>query len=131
MLFQLTSGKGLRQPSRPCPLWHSSTHLSNHGTVCLEWPAKGCPRMDEVLHPLPDNQGESPQQSTLWHLRCSDARFHHVHINPVGPLSPPQGHRFLLTSVGRFTRWREAIPLTGWHTDTVILASLQNLDCSI
>ncbi len=55
-----------------------------------------------------------------------DGRFHHVHIDLVGPLSPSRGHRFLLTCVGRFTRWCEDIPLIDSHKETVMLAFLQN-----
>ncbi len=41
-----------------------------------------------------------------------DARFHHDHIDLVGPLSPSPGHRFILTCVDRFTgRWSTVTPI--------------------
>ena len=39
------------------------------------------------------------------------ARFHHVHVDLVGPLPPSQGYVYLLTCVDRFTRWPQAIPM--------------------
>ncbi len=47
-------------------------------------------------------------------------------IDPVGPLFPSRRQRYLLTSVDRFTRWCEAIPLADRHTEIVILAFMQN-----
>ena len=32
-------------------------------------------------------------------------RFHHVHIDLVGPLPKSQGYKYLLTIIHRFTRW--------------------------
>ncbi len=68
---------------------------------------------------LAEPQGALSQQST-------DARFHHVHLDLVGPLSPSRGHCFLLTCGDHFSRWYETIPLVDIHTATVILTILQN-----
>ncbi len=62
--------KDLRHSTRSSPSVHQSLHSPNHGTFCLEWPTKRCSRVDEVLHPLPNHQGASSQQSTHWHLWC-------------------------------------------------------------
>ena len=54
-----------------------------------------------------------------------DARFDTVHIDLVGPLPPSQGYTYLLTCVDRFTRWPEAIPLTGITAEDVAKAFIQ------
>lgn len=38
------------------------------------------------------------------------SRFHHVHLDIVGPLKPSNGHEYLVTMIDRETRWPECIP---------------------
>ena len=52
------------------------------------------------------------------------ARFDVIYIDLVGPLPPSRGYIYLLTCVDRFTRWPEAIPLTGITADVVAQAFL-------
>ena len=40
------------------------------------------------------------------------AKFQHVHVDIVGPLSVSSEHSYILTIVYRYTRWFDAIPLT-------------------
>lgn len=47
------------------------------------------------------------------------ARFSHVHIDVVGPLSSVQGMSYLLTCVDRFTRWPEAFPMPDQTSNTI------------
>ncbi|KAA3673870.1 uncharacterized protein DEA37_0012599 [Paragonimus westermani] len=54
-----------------------------------------------------------------------DARFHHVHVDLVGPLPPSNGSIYLLTCVDRFTRWPAAIPLPNCSSETVASAFLE------
>nr|VZI21988.1 unnamed protein product [Spirometra erinaceieuropaei] len=51
-----------------------------------------------------------------------DARFSHVHLDVVGPLRPSNGFTRLLTSVDRYTRWAEAIPLPNVQAETIVKA---------
>nr|VZH95960.1 unnamed protein product [Spirometra erinaceieuropaei] len=51
-----------------------------------------------------------------------DARFNHVHLDVVGPLPPSNGFTYLLTCVGRYTRWAEAIPLSNVQAETIVKA---------
>jgi transposase InsO family protein len=54
----------------------------------------------------------------------SAARFLHVHIDLVGPLSKSAGYTYCLNAVDRFTRWPEVIPNPDITDDTVAHALL-------
>ena len=48
-----------------------------------------------------------------------DSRFNQVHLDLVGPLPDDSGFRYLLMCIDHFTRWCEAIPLSGCTTAEV------------
>jgi cleavage and polyadenylation specificity factor subunit 1 len=52
-------------------------------------------------------------------------RFHHIHMDIVGPLTPSRGQRYLLTIVDRCTKWQEVIPMADITASTVTQAFLQ------
>ncbi|BHF80325.1 hypothetical protein SprV_0702345000 [Sparganum proliferum] len=52
------------------------------------------------------------------------ARFSHVQLDSVDPLTLSNGCSYLLTCVDRFTRWPEAIPLPDIAAPTVVKAFL-------
>ena len=56
-------------------------------------------------------------------FQAPDLRFHTVHCDIVGPFpTSPEGFKYLLTVVCRFTKWMEAIPLRSLDAKTVARA---------
>lgn len=55
-----------------------------------------------------------------------DQRFHHVHLDLIGPLPEVRGYKYCLTIIDRFSRWPEAIPLPNMSAQTVAAAFMDN-----
>ena len=60
----------------------------------------------------------------LMPLPMPPKRFDSLHVDLVGPLTESQGFTYLLTTVDRFTRWPEAIPLSDISAATCARAFL-------
>ncbi|BHF64801.1 hypothetical protein SprV_0200780800 [Sparganum proliferum] len=53
-----------------------------------------------------------------------NVRFHHVHLDLVGPLPPSRGNTHILTAVDRFTRWPIAVPITDTSAENIAMVFL-------
>ncbi|BHF63739.1 hypothetical protein SprV_0200673300 [Sparganum proliferum] len=53
-----------------------------------------------------------------------DVRFHHVHLDLVGPPPPSRGYTHILTAVDRFTPWPIAVPISDTSAENTIMVFL-------
>jgi len=55
-----------------------------------------------------------------------DERFRQVHLDIIGPLPEVRGYRYCLTTIDRYSRWPEAIPVQDIAADTIAKAFYTN-----
>lgn len=64
--------------------------------------------------------------SPLGTIPVPNSRFHHLHLDLIGPLPVAQNFRYCLTVIDRYTRWCEVLPLTDSTTENVCKALIFN-----
>ncbi|BHF78091.1 hypothetical protein SprV_0602120100 [Sparganum proliferum] len=57
-------------------------------------------------------------------LAVPDVRFHHVHLDLVGPLPQSRGYTHILTAVDRFTRWPIAVLISDSSAENIAMVFL-------
>lgn len=65
-------------------------------------------------------------RAQLESFKIPEERFEHINIDLVGPLTSSNGFRYILTCIGRYTRWPEAIPIIDQTAEIVAHAFIEN-----
>ena len=63
------------------------------------------------------------------HFVTPDSRFDHLHLDLIGPFANSQGYTHVLTIIGCYSRWSEAIPISDTTAPTVARAFYNNWIC--
>ena len=65
-------------------------------------------------------------KSPLMPFPAPDSRFHHVHVDLVGPMPSSGGFQYLFTAIDRYSRWPEAWPMSTTTAEACAKTFLQN-----
>ena len=90
----------------------------NINSDCKEWTLE--------CHQCQLNKVNRHTVTQLGKFATTTKRFRHVHMDLVGPLPPSKENRYILTMIGRFSRWGEAVPLPNMETSTVVEVFVTN-----
>lgn len=65
-------------------------------------------------------------KTPIYQFQLPDARFHHLHVDIVGPLPPSHDNRYLVTMIDLYTRCLEVIPIPDITADAVAHVIVSN-----
>lgn len=97
---------------------HNLSHPGARSTARLVadryvWPAihKDCRAWARSCVPCQRAKVTRHVTAPLGHFPHPSARFRHVHLDIIGPLTSSNGHTYCLTAIDRYTRWPEVWPI--------------------
>ncbi|GFY52407.1 integrase catalytic domain-containing protein [Trichonephila inaurata madagascariensis] len=92
------------------------------------WPSmlKDIAKWIRCCIPCPRCKVRSHTVSPIQPFVSTVERFQHVHIDLLGPFLPSDGFTFLLTSIDRYTRWPEVIPVCDISAEAVAKSFIAN-----
>ncbi|BHF71764.1 hypothetical protein SprV_0401482400 [Sparganum proliferum] len=100
--------------------WESSYRQVGFRPFRLVWDAQGPQGMDTGSYRLKRSKVQWHNKVPIGIFPGPDARFGHVRLDIVGPLSSFSGCSHHLTCMGRFTWWPKSIPLPDIAAPTVV-----------